>query len=125
MGLQVAVPLSTQQEVVKEIEMQKTILVDKLVVTKERVEVPQPVTVIKEVPFYHERIVEVKVKEERVQEKIVEMIKQVPVELVRQVSIQVPKVRRLLERAHTHHARPTARTRTLDSTHACLAWTSR
>jgi hypothetical protein len=121
----VVVPLSTHQEVVKEVEMQKTILIDKLVVAKERVEVPQPVTVIREVPFYHERIVEVNVKEKCVQEKMVELIKQVPVELIRQVSIQVPKVRRLLKHASTRHARPTAHARTLDSTLACLAWTRR
>ena len=40
-------------------------------------------------------------KEQRVQEKMVEMIKQVPVELVRQVSISVPKVRGRAARAHT------------------------
>lgn len=46
---QVTVPLCTQQEVIKQMETQKTIIQDRLVVTKERVEVPHPVTVIKEV----------------------------------------------------------------------------
>ena len=46
---QVTVPLCTQQEVIKQMETQKTIMQDRLVVSKERVEVPHPVTVIKEV----------------------------------------------------------------------------
>lgn len=43
------VPLCTKHEVIKQVECQKIIMQDKLVVTTERVEVPKPVTVIKEV----------------------------------------------------------------------------
>jgi hypothetical protein len=89
---EVTVQLRTQEEVIKEVHLSKTILQDKLIITKDRVEIPKPVTVIKEVPFYHERIVEVPVKEARVQEKMMVMIKQVAVELVRQISTNVPKI---------------------------------
>lgn len=89
---EVTVHLKIREEVIKEVHLSKTILQDKLIVTKDRVEVPKPVTVIQEVPFYHERIVEVCVKEVRVQEKMVEMVKQVAVELIRQVSMNVPKI---------------------------------
>ena len=86
---EMTVPVLTREEVLKEVQMTKTVVQDRLIVTKDRVEVPQPVTVLKEIPLYHERIVEVPVKEERIQEKVVEMTKQVAVELVRQVSTNV------------------------------------
>jgi len=86
---EVTVPILTREEVAKEVHLTKTVVQDRLVVTKDRVEVPQPVTVLKEIPLYTERIVEVPVKEERIQEKVVEMTKQVAVELVRQVSTNV------------------------------------
>mmetsp|Transcript_75844 Transcript_75844/g.123159 ORF Transcript_75844/g.123159 Transcript_75844/m.123159 type:complete len:376 (+) Transcript_75844:1152-2279(+) len=89
---EVVVPLRTLEEVIKEVQTQKTILLDKLVVTKERIEIPIPVTVIKEIPLYNERIVEVLVKEESVQEKMVEMTRQVAIEVVRQVTTHVPKI---------------------------------
>ena len=89
---EVTVPLRTRVEVIKEVQLTKTFVQDRLVVTKDRVEVPQPVTVLKEIPLYIERIIEVPVREERIQEKLVELTKQVPVEIVRQVSINVPKV---------------------------------
>ncbi len=100
---EVTVPLRTRVEVIKEVQLTKTFVQDRLVVTKDRVEVPQPVTVLKEIPLYIERIIEVPVREERIQEKLVELTKQVPVEIVRQVSINVPKVVYIKEQVQVEH----------------------
>jgi len=100
---EVTLQLRTRVEVIKELQLTKTVVQDMLVVTKDRVEVSQPVTVLEEIPLYNERIIEVPVREERIQEKLVELTRQVPVGLVRQVSINVPKVVHVTEQVQMEH----------------------